>query len=263
MFALSCPLSQDGEMGSVKGLMGLLLTSTSVASLLEEHGGWNIRVLYLVWKLSSQSICAKYPCENFLQTFETWTSSLSWNPSEVGIWEPWASLACHSNQPQLAEWLGETALHISRAGPTLLCNVCASWEDLGNWSWCFKAGIKLNIRSVQELRFREARRALSSSEWSVCEFRRGMRTKTQGANQALCETFGSVTVCAFDVWACCSWPRQGKYKRECLSGRFLGKTQSPFPVHQAALGNTHLTSQFFLLCECGCRGAIKTCWRRK
>lgn len=132
MFALSCPLSQDGEMGSVKGLMGLLLTCTSVASLLEEHGGWNIWVLCLVWKLSSQSICAKYLCEKFLQTFETWTSSLPWNPSEVGMWEPWASLACHSHQPQLAEWLGETALHISCAGPALtvqcLCIMGRSWK---------------------------------------------------------------------------------------------------------------------------------------
>ena len=70
--------------------------------------------------------------------------------------------------------------------------------------------MKLSIRSVQGLRLKEARWALSSCEWAVCDFPRGMRTQTQKANQASCEMFGSVTTslltrvgAAPDLTGCC------------------------------------------------------------
>lgn len=149
--------------------------------------------------------------------------------------------------------MGETALHIACAGPALPCSVWASCGDLRNWSWCFKAGMKLSIRSVQGLRLKEARWALSSCEWAVFDFGRGMRTQTREANQASCETFGSVTTWTFDMWGCCSWPHWGECKRQYFSGYFLGLCFFPFLINQAAFRNTCLTPQFFLLLECGCR----------
>ena len=76
----------------------------------------------------------------------------------------------------------------------------ASWKLI----WCFKAGMKLSIRSVQGLRLKEATWALSSCEWAVCDFGRGMRTQTQKANQASREMFGSVSTCTFDTCGRCS-----------------------------------------------------------
>lgn len=166
-------------------------------------------------ELSPWSICAEYPWENFLPVLETWTSSVSWNSFEVRMWEPLAWLALQSNQSQLVEWMGERAMHISYGGPAL-SSMSVSHDDLGNGPWCFKVGIKPHIRSVRGLGLKEGGRALSSSEWALCDFRRGTRTQTQAANQALCETFGNVTVCTFEVWGCCSWPH-GESTKEIVS----------------------------------------------
>lgn len=111
--ALSCSFSKDGEMGSMTGLMGLLLVCTSVASLLEG--------LKCLSPLSDtgvffSSICAEYLHENFLQTSRLNPAVSLETPRRWECWTPQVSLTWHSNQPQMTEWVGGTALHISFAG---------------------------------------------------------------------------------------------------------------------------------------------------
>lgn len=55
------------------------------------------------------------------------------------------------------------------------------------------------------------------SKWAQGGFRRGMRTQTQGPNQALCETFGDVTFCTFDVWCCCAHDLTGESTKGSVS----------------------------------------------
>lgn len=157
--------------------------------------------------------------------------------------------------------MGETALHIACAGPALPCNVWASWGDLRNWSWCFKAGMKLSIQSVLEPWGCSSRSWGSRKQGGLCLAVNGQCVTSEEwwehrhrkqINQASCETFGSVTTWTFDMWGCCSWPHWGECERH-ISGYFLGVCFFPFLINQTAFGNTCLTPQFFLLLECGCR----------
>lgn len=134
---------------------------------------------------------------------------------------------------------GRNAHFICR--PSFIMQCLCITGDLGNWPWCLKGGIKLHFKTVQGLGVEKARRASSSSEWALCGFKAGLRTHTQVANRALCETFGSVTICAFDAWGFYSWPHWGKHKRACFFGYFPRKTKSPRlpePINWAAFENT-------------------------
>lgn len=128
-------------------------------------------------------ICAKHPHANFLQTLQARSSSLSWNPSEVGMWEAVASLARHATQLQLVEWMGEMAYILCSPG-FLMQYLCLWKTDPGVWPWgclgnwpCFKAGIKPHFRTVQGLGFTEARRALSRSERLYSTLKEGREHK--------------------------------------------------------------------------------------
>lgn len=95
MFALSCPLSQGGEMG-LSGINGLIISMC--LRNISVRGTWRMKYLrpLMIQELSSWSICAKYPFENFLQTFETGINSL-WKSLRGKNMQALASLAWQSN----------------------------------------------------------------------------------------------------------------------------------------------------------------------
>lgn len=109
----------------------------------------------------------------------------------------------------------------------------------------WKTGIKLHVRKVQGPGSRKKRRHLSGSQWALCDFRREMRTQTQMAYRALCETFGNITICNFGVCGCCLWPQWGKAQKRALIWLLPWKNTTP-SSSRASQAGSHI-SGFLIL----------------